>query len=97
MYLISKIFQINGVGQHFYGAVPATFPGPAHFHTIPTGHLQPQTMPHSQHSPSPPNAYHKDERTQRQHNKLLRKLENQKQRDISKIKSLFFDYIVGIH
>lgn len=36
-----------------------------------------------QHSPSPPNAYHKDERSQRQHTKLLRKLD-QKQREMSK-------------
>lgn len=74
--------QINGVGQHFYSAVPS-FAGPGpHFHTIPGGHLQPQTM-HSQHSPSPPNTYHKDERTQRQHTKLVRKLD-QKQREMSK-------------
>lgn len=38
---------------------------------------------HSQHSPSPPNTYHKDERTQRQHTKLVRKLD-QKQREMSK-------------
>lgn len=44
--------------------------------------MQPQTMPHSQHSPSPPNSYHKDERTQRQHTKLLRKLD-QKQREMN--------------
>lgn len=38
------------------------------------------------HSPSPPNNnYHKDERTQRQHSKLLRKLE--KQREYSKYNS----------
>ncbi|KAM7351314.1 miles to go isoform 2-T3 [Cochliomyia hominivorax] len=30
------------------------------------------------HSPSPPNNYHKDERTQRQHTKLLRKLDKQR-------------------
>ncbi|XP_055305314.1 fibronectin type-III domain-containing protein 3A-like isoform X5 [Sitodiplosis mosellana] len=73
---------INGVGQHFYSAVPS-FAGPGpHFHTIPGGHLQPQTM-HSQHSPSPPNTYHKDERSQRQHTKLLRKLEQQKQREMN--------------
>lgn len=77
--------QINGVGQHFYSAVPS-FAGPGpHFHTIPGGHLQPQTM-HSQHSPSPPNTYHKDERSQRQHTKLLRKLDQQKQREMSKFK-----------
>ncbi|XP_031628985.1 fibronectin type-III domain-containing protein 3A isoform X2 [Contarinia nasturtii] len=72
---------INGVGQHFYSAVPFAGPGP-HFHTIPGGHLQPQTM-HSQHSPSPPNTYHKDERSQRQHTKLLRKLDQQKQREMN--------------
>lgn len=79
--------QINGVGQHFYSAVPSyAGPGP-HFHTIPGGHLQPQTM-HSQHSPSPPNTYHKDERSQRQHTKLLRKLDQQKQREMSKFMSI---------
>lgn len=39
------------------------------------------------HSPSPPhsnNQYHKDERAIRQHTKLVRKLENQKQRELSK-------------
>lgn len=39
------------------------------------------------HSPSPPhsnnNQYHKDERAMRQHSKLVRKLENQKQRELS--------------
>lgn len=39
------------------------------------------------HSPSPPhsnnNQYHKDERAARQHNKLVRKLENQKQRELN--------------
>lgn len=81
--------QINGVGQHFYSAVPSfAGPGPGpHFHTIPGGHLQPQTM-HSQHSPSPPNTYHKDERTQRQHTKLVRKLD-QKQREMSKYNICF--------
>lgn len=59
----------------------AGFPG-THYHQLPPGHLQPQTMSHS---PSPPNNNfnHKDERTQRQHTKLLRKLD--KQRDISKL------------
>lgn len=79
-----NIYQINGVGQHFYSAVPS-FGGPGpHFHTIPSGHLQQQTM-HSQHSPSPPNTYHKDERSQRQHTKLVRKLD-QKQREMSKLR-----------
>lgn len=82
--------QINGVGQHFYSAVPS-FAGPGpHFHTIPGGHLQPQTM-HSQHSPSPPNTYHKDERSQRQHTKLVRKLD-QKQREMSKFEIIFKKY-----
>ncbi|XP_065079056.1 fibronectin type-III domain-containing protein 3A isoform X3 [Ochlerotatus camptorhynchus] len=39
------------------------------------------------HSPSPPhsnnNQYHKDERAMRQHSKLVRKLENQKQRELN--------------
>lgn len=83
--IFSTLAQINGVGQHFYSPLPATFPGPGpgtHFHPMPGGHLQPQSMPHSQHSPSPPNSYHKDERTQRQHTKLLRKLD-QKQREMN--------------
>ncbi|XP_036329357.1 uncharacterized protein LOC118741473 [Rhagoletis pomonella] len=43
---------------------------------------QQQTSTHQQplsHSPSPPNNYHKDERSQRQHTKLLRKLEKQRE------------------
>lgn len=87
--------QINGVGQHFYSPLPATFPGPGpgtHFHPMPGGHLQTQSMSHSQHSPSPPNSYHKDERTQRQHTKLLRKLD-QKQREINSECPIAYDTI----
>ncbi|XP_054742338.1 fibronectin type-III domain-containing protein 3A isoform X2 [Anastrepha obliqua] len=90
----------NGT-SHFYSPLPAGFPagtgsGPAHFHALSSGHVQPQQPPQQQqaptaqhqqasslqplsHSPSPPNSYHKDERTQRQHTKLLRKLEKQRE------------------
>ncbi|XP_059616708.1 fibronectin type-III domain-containing protein 3A [Phlebotomus argentipes] len=74
----------NGTTPSFYGPLAAGYPGPgpgAHFHPIPGGHLQPQQLSHSPHSPSPPNNnYHKDERTQRQHTKLLRKLDQQQQK-----------------
>ncbi|XP_055836442.1 fibronectin type-III domain-containing protein 3A isoform X1 [Episyrphus balteatus] len=75
----------NGT-SHFYSPLPAGFPpgpggGPAHFHPMTGGHLPPQQMSHSPHSPSPPNNnYHnKDERTQRQHTKLLRKLDQKRE------------------
>ncbi|XP_055375585.1 fibronectin type-III domain-containing protein 3A isoform X2 [Condylostylus longicornis] len=69
----------NGTTSHatYYSPIPTGFPGPGggpHYHPIQSGHLQPQQMSHS---PSPPNNYHnKDDRTQRQHAKLLRKLNN---------------------
>lgn len=49
-------------------------PGATHFHPLSSGgHLQPQPMTHS---PSPPNnSYQKDERSQRQHSRLQRKLQ----------------------
>lgn len=41
-------------------------------------------MSHSPHSPSPPNSsYHKDERTQRQHTKLLKKLDQKQHKDVN--------------
>lgn len=83
--------QINANGstaQHYYNTIPGgapgyppgttATPGPGgtHYHQLPGGHLQPQQMSHS---PSPPNntqqGYHKDERSQRQYTKLVRKLE----------------------
>ncbi|XP_055713651.1 fibronectin type-III domain-containing protein 3A isoform X2 [Phlebotomus papatasi] len=74
----------NGTTPSFYGPLATGYPGPGpgpHFHPIPGGHLQPQQLSHSPHSPSPPNNnYHKDERTQRQHTKLLRKLDQQQQK-----------------
>ncbi|CAD6998471.1 unnamed protein product [Ceratitis capitata] len=45
---------------------------------VPQKQQTPSQQPLS-HSPSPPNSYHKDERTQRQHTKLLRKLEKQRE------------------
>lgn len=65
--------------------------GPPHFHALPPGaHMhQPQPMSGGHHhSPtSPPtNNYHKDERSQRQHTKMLRKLE-QKNRDQTRNKN----------
>uniref|UniRef100_A0A0A1XTE7 Fibronectin type-III domain-containing protein 3a n=1 Tax=Zeugodacus cucurbitae TaxID=28588 RepID=A0A0A1XTE7_ZEUCU len=75
------------------GFAPSPNSGP-HFHTLASGHLQTQQPSQLQkattqqqqtgsqtlsHSPSPPNSYHKDERTQRQHTKLLRKLEKQRE------------------
>lgn len=90
--------QAGGSSQ-FYPTLPAGFApnpgsGPAHFHTLTSGHVQTQQLSQHQkattqpqqtgsqtlsHSPSPPNSYHKDERTQRQHTKLLRKLEKQRE------------------
>ncbi|KQS62952.1 uncharacterized protein Dere_GG22756, isoform F [Drosophila erecta] len=49
----------------------------SHSHTHAHSHTHPQPHAHSPHSPSPPN--YRDERSQRQHNKLLRKLEKQRE------------------
>ncbi|XP_065725061.2 fibronectin type-III domain-containing protein 3A isoform X3 [Drosophila suzukii] len=62
------------------GGVPAPPTGQAthsHAHSHAHLHTHPQPLPHSPHSPSPPN--YRDERSQRQHNKLLRKLEKQRE------------------
>ncbi|XP_014086448.2 fibronectin type III domain containing protein 3C1 isoform X2 [Bactrocera oleae] len=92
-------FMQAGGSSQFYPTLPAGFApnpgsGPAHFHTLTSGHVQTQQLSQHQkattqpqqtgsqtlsHSPSPPNSYHKDERTQRQHTKLLRKLEKQRE------------------
>lgn len=77
----------NGSGPYFNPGIAAGYPssGP-HFHHISGGHLQPQPpMSHSPHSPSPPNNNFnaKDERTQRQHQKLVRKLKNQQTREMN--------------
>lgn len=86
------LFQITANGTTpFYSPLQTGYPSGQHFHPAMQGnggHLQPQqpTMSHhSPHSPSPPNSnYHKDERSQRQHAKLVRKLDKQKSRDMSK-------------
>ncbi|XP_032583527.1 fibronectin type-III domain-containing protein 3A isoform X3 [Drosophila sechellia] len=49
----------------------------SHSHLHAHSHTHPQPHAHSPHSPSPPN--YRDERSQRQHNKLLRKLEKQRE------------------
>ncbi|XP_017134104.1 fibronectin type-III domain-containing protein 3A isoform X3 [Drosophila elegans] len=49
----------------------------SHTHSHAHSHTHSQPHPHSPHSPSPPN--YRDERSQRQHNKLLRKLEKQRE------------------
>ncbi|XP_018787615.1 PREDICTED: fibronectin type-III domain-containing protein 3A [Bactrocera latifrons] len=92
-------FMQAGGSSQFYPTLPTGFApnpggGPAHFHTLTSGHVQPQQLSQHQkattqpqqtgsqtlsHSPSPPNSYYKDERTQRQHTKLLRKLEKQRE------------------
>ncbi|XP_063699052.1 fibronectin type-III domain-containing protein 3A isoform X2 [Culicoides brevitarsis] len=71
----------NGTAP-FYSPLPADFAGPAtgqHFHpAMQTGgqHLQAQMSHSSPHSPSPPSTNHyKDERAQRQHTRLVRKLD----------------------
>lgn len=85
LFVVIFILQINGQTPHFFQPLPAGYPGPGpggpHYHPIPGGHMPPhQQMSHSPHSPSPPtNNYHnKDERTQRQHTKLLRKLDQKR-------------------
>lgn len=88
-------FQLTANGTSpFYSPLPADFPGPAsgqHFHpAMQSGgaaqHLQPQMSHSSPHSPSPPSTNHyKDERAQRQHTKLMRKLDKKNNsRDMSK-------------
>ncbi|XP_049317696.1 uncharacterized protein LOC105229353 [Bactrocera dorsalis] len=92
-------FMQAGGSSQFYPTLPTGFApnpggGPAHFHTLTSGHVQTQQLSQHQkattqpqqtgsqtlsHSPSPPNSYYKDERTQRQHTKLLRKLEKQRE------------------
>lgn len=89
MFVTSHKISANNTQPHYYSPLSAGLPGgppgtgPPHYHALPPNHLHQPPMQHPLHSPSPPNSnYHKDERTQRQHTKLLRKLD-QKHREIS--------------
>ncbi|KAJ8961083.1 hypothetical protein NQ318_008759 [Aromia moschata] len=71
----------NGTNQsqQFYPGLPTGFP-PQHFHSnIQPGHPVPSPT-HLGHSPPPNPTYYKDERTQRQHIKLKKKLHDKQQK-----------------
>lgn len=71
----------NGTNQsqQFYPGLPTNFP-PQHFHSnMQPGHPVPSPT-HLGHSPPPNPTYYKDERTQRQHFKLKKKLHDKQQK-----------------
>lgn len=72
--------------------MPANMAGPGvgvgpYFHPMPppppNNHVPPPQMQQQMQPPPPTGNYHKDERTVRQHTKLLKKLDQQKQKEIS--------------
>ncbi|XP_074025374.1 miles to go isoform X2 [Leptinotarsa decemlineata] len=66
--------------QQYYPGLPTGF-APQQFHSnLQTGHQMPT---HLGHSPPPNPSYYKDERTQRQHNKLKKKLHEKQQKNDS--------------
>uniref|UniRef100_A0A336JVJ1 CSON007935 protein n=1 Tax=Culicoides sonorensis TaxID=179676 RepID=A0A336JVJ1_CULSO len=85
--LHAPFITANGTAP-YYSPLPTDYPGPGggqHYHpAMQNANLQPQ-MSHSPHSPSPPSSNHyKDERAQKQHTKLMRKLDKKNNsRDMS--------------